>query len=113
MKIIFILCLSIFLNGCETLITVSKMGPDTYRISTSKEPIFGGAPAAEREALLKANQHCESLGKEILVTSTSILFERPVYNFTVNFQCFTAGDKRLQPPTFKSKPDFIIEQRIN
>jgi hypothetical protein len=58
------------ISACKTPTSdVLKLGPDTYRISTSAPPIRGGAVEAKRLALSEANDICANSGKETFVVS--------------------------------------------
>lgn len=101
----------VLISACGTTGSVQKMGPDTFKVSASKHNMSGGAPSAETDALDKANQHCQMLGKEVLVSNTSKSFERPFYNFSATFLCLSKNDKRLTAPSYEKSPDVIIERR--
>lgn len=111
LKLCAVAVLGVGLSACGTTGGVLKMGPDTYRISTSKHNMAGGAPGAESDALTKAEAHCVAMGKEVLVISTSSDFDRPFYNYTATFRCLDANDPGLQRPTYRPAPTTIIEDR--
>lgn len=47
---------------------VQRVGPETYSISVVASPARGGATAAKRIALEKANKFCAESGRVILVS---------------------------------------------
>lgn len=110
-KLILPLIVVGMLQGCGTTGGVSKMGPDTYRVSASKHNMAGGAPSAESNALNLANAHCEQLGKEVLVMNTTADFDRPFYTYTATFRCLNSGDPGLHRPDYVPAPTTIIEDR--
>ena len=87
MKKSFLILLALLLVSCGTTGKAVKIGPDTYTVTASKHNFAGGAPEAKTNALSLANNHCKSLNKELLVTDAIQSFERPMYNYSVTFQC--------------------------
>lgn len=57
------------LTGCAPMVSVRKMGLDTYHVQVMATPNEGGAPAAKTLALGEANRYCASMDKEILITN--------------------------------------------
>lgn len=96
--------------GCGSTGGVMQMGPDTFNVSASKHYTSGGA-AAKSNALLAANAHCTSLGKEILVTNTSSSYAQPFYTAEVTFRCLSKNDSKLSRPNYEKTPDVVIEDR--
>lgn len=86
------------LVACAQSSGVMKLGPDTYTVSVHAAPARGGEPGARGLALTEANAHCQSLGREILVTN---LKSGPSSHFPggtvdVTFQCLDKGDPDLR-----------------
>lgn len=96
--------------GCGSTGGVMPMGPDTFNVSASKHYTSGGAEA-KSNALLAANAHCASLGKEILVTNTSSSYAAPFYNSSITFRCLSKNDPELSRPNFQKSPDVVIEDK--
>jgi hypothetical protein len=72
------------ISACRTPSSeVVKLGPDTYRISTSAPPVRGGSVEAKRIALSQADDFCSKIGKETFVTD----FKTSKNNAEVNFRC--------------------------
>jgi hypothetical protein len=106
---------ALLLVGCAQSGGVLPMGPDTYSTSAAAAPARGGWSEARRLALTEANQHCASLGKEILVmdvsTATTNLYGAG--SASVTFRCLSPGDPELVRPDIRRVPDAVIEDRRN
>jgi len=87
MKKSFLMLFALFIVSCGTTGEAIKIGNNTYTVTASKHNFAGGAPEAKTNALSLANNHCKSLNKELLVTDAIQSFERPMYNYSVTFQC--------------------------
>ena len=87
------------------------MGPDTYAVTAAKHNFAGGAPSAQSNALESANAYCDGMGKELMVKNTSSSFERPMYTYSITFQCLNKGDPALTRPTYKQAPNVVIENK--
>lgn len=98
----------VVMTACGTTGGVLQMGPDTYRISTSKYG-NGSGPLAESTALQAAAAHCQALGRQLLVTNSRADFERPFHNYTATFKCLSEGDRDLHRPEYRSEPSVLIE----
>lgn len=99
------------LAGCGSTGGVMKLGPDTYAVTASKHNFAGGAPSAQSNALEMANTYCERIGREVLVKNTTTGFDRPMYTYSVTFQCLAKNDPNLTRPTYKQSPNVVIENR--
>lgn len=95
------------ISGCVSTGQVSKMGPDTYRVSASSLNL----PNAESSVLGKAQLFCEQQKKELLVTNTVQDYQRPHHTYSVTFRCLTSDDPSLQRPTYQQAPTTVIEDR--
>ena len=106
-------CLLVFstLSGCGSTGGVMKLGPDTYTVTASKHNFAGGAPSAQSNALEMANAYCDGIGKEVLVKNTTSGFDRPMYTYSVTFQCLNKGDASLVSPNYKQAPNVVIENK--
>jgi hypothetical protein len=75
---------AVYISACTTPSSeVVKVGPDTYRISTSAPAVRGGSVEAKRIALSQANDFCEKIGKQAFVTD----FKSSKNNAEVDFRC--------------------------
>jgi len=96
--------------GCG-LITHSSgvlpMGPDTFSVSADDL----SPTTAKQAALSQAQNHCKTLGKEILVTNTS--FSRGVNRtlYDVTFRCLSKSDPEYTRPTYERPADIRIEDQ--
>ena len=114
MKIMF-LTITLFVAGCATSSGISKLGPDTYRMSSYYSVVRGGTAAAQADVLNSAGSYCENMGKEVLVKNTQKLFS---YNanaytgFEAIFQCLDKNDTTLQRPTYEQAPSVVIKNEI-
>ena len=99
------------LAACGSTGGVMKLGPDTYTVTASKHNFAGGAPSAQSNALEMANAYCEGIGREVLVKNTTAGFDRPMYTYSVTFQCLNKGDASLVRPVYKQAPNVVIENR--
>ena len=99
------------LVGCGSTGGVMKLGPDTYTVTASKHNFAGGAPSAQSNALEMANAYCDGMGREVLVKNTSTGFDRPMYTYSVTFQCLNKGDAGLVRPNYKQAPNVVIENK--
>ena len=80
--------LSVFLSACTTpSIDITKLGPDTYNISTSARPIRGGSVEALKVALSEADALCAQSGKQAFVTT----FKTSKNHAEVTFRCEEEG----------------------
>lgn len=83
------------ISACGTASSeVLKLGPDTYRISTSAPPVRGGSVEAKRMALTQADDFCAKIGKEAFVTDLNISKNKA----EVDFRCEDSDLPKLQPP---------------
>jgi len=93
--------LAVLVAGCTTSSGVLTLGPDTYSATAAASPSSGGAPWAQQMALNEADQHCASIGREILVinisTGTTNVSYGPV-PASVTFKCLLRGDPELTRP---------------
>lgn len=99
------------LAGCAFSGSVQKLGPDTYSVGGIGSPMCGGSACAQSAALEQANKHCESLGKEILVTNTSggVSTGMGHGNAKVTFRCLAKNDRELQRPDYQPAANVIIQ----
>lgn len=105
--------LSITLAGCVSADSgVLPLGPDTYQLSVGRAPVAGGPFEARKVALTKAQEHCESQGRQMMVISTRVWGENRG-GFDIDFRCLRSGDRDLQRPTLQAVPDHVIELRRN
>lgn len=114
MKRLIILILTVgVLGGCMRTGDILKMGPDTYSVSSYRAPIFGGASGAQSNAIKEANAHCESIGKEIIVSNTHKVYSRHKMGGTseITFMCLDREDSELTRPKYRANPDVVIENR--
>ena len=124
-KILQIILVGLFLHACnKSRIALQpeilKLGPDTYLAIVGSE----NQAYAKTAAVTKANQHCSSLGKEILVSNiTSDVSYRQNYAnpaishathaVNITFQCLAKDDPSLVRPTYQKPPSVVIEDRRN
>lgn len=99
-------------TACSSTTGVLPVGPSTFQVSTSAAGP-GGLQTAQRDALREANEHCRSLGKEILVSSTSGGRGHPRANYEVTFSCLDSKDPELVRPVLRPTPSVVIEDRRN
>lgn len=101
----------LLLSSCAQSSGVMKLGLDTYNISVHAAPARGGESGAQKIALTDANIYCESIGKEIQVTSigTHPSSHFPGGTAEVTFQCLNKNETHR--PNLVSTPDIIIENR--
>jgi len=86
---------TIAISACKTPSSdISKLGPDTYIISTSAPAARGGAVEAKRIALSEANEFCAQSGKKAFVTN----IQTSQNHAEVNFRCEAEGQPKLQQP---------------
>jgi hypothetical protein len=110
-----ILLLSLALaGGCATSTGVLKLGPDTYKMTSYRSPIRGGATAAEEEVIVEANKHCEAMGRQVYVHSSRSLARldgnRGSSGFEAIFQCLSDTDPRLKQSNADQSPAIIIKE---
>jgi len=90
---------SVFLVACSHSGVVS-MGADTYMIANS-EWGFSSGSVQKAKAIKEASDHCKSIGKEMLLISTSqndVSFGKtPAAE--VQFRCLAHNDPKLKHPT--------------
>ena len=79
---------AVVISACTTPSSdISKLGPDTYNISTSARPIRGGSVEALRIALSEADALCAKSGKQAFVTN----FKTSKNHAEVTFRCEEEG----------------------
>ena len=89
-----------------------KLGPDTYQVEASSHNFYGGgSPEAKNTSIQAANNYCNKLGKEILVTNTQSSFERPFYRHSVTFRCLDKSDPELVRPKYEKEADIVIKSK--
>jgi hypothetical protein len=100
------------LSACTTSTGVTKLGPDTYMLSTQAAPAAGGAGGARANAIREANAYCASMGREVIVTNhgTGRGFAS-LGAADVTFRCLASGDPDLHRPTYSKEADVVIEDR--
>lgn len=110
---IFALLLVVAATGCAQSSGAMKMGPDTYTISTHAAPALGGESGAKNRSLTEANTYCESMGKNIVVTSmeTKQSTHLPGGTADITFMCLADGDPDLQRPQYEPAADLVVETR--
>jgi hypothetical protein len=107
------LVLCAVLAGCSTT-EVLPVGPDTYRVSGTAINSFGGYTTAETEALTKANEYCQSQGRQLLMLNHQD--SAPTLGSGaagVTFRCLAPGDPELRRPNYRPGPNVVIENRTN
>ncbi|HEX6950507.1 MAG TPA: hypothetical protein VF127_12980 [Nitrospira sp.] len=86
---------AIAISACKTPSSdISKLGPDTYIISTSAPAARGGAVEAKRIALSEAIEFCAQSGKGAFVSN----IQTSKNHAEVNFRCEAEGQPKLQQP---------------
>jgi hypothetical protein len=107
------MCL-VLLSGCATSTGVLKLGPDTYKMTSYRAPIRGGAAGAEEEVLVEANKHCDMQGKQLYVQSSRAIAGSPgqpnLGGFEAIFQCLSDVDPRLKQSNADQSPAIIIKE---
>ena len=98
--------------GCATTTEVTKLGRDTYTLSTYRSPAVGGTTKARQVAISSAGQYCQSIGKEVSIER----IETSPTNLAANvliviFTCLYYDDPSYQRPVYKREPGVIIEDR--
>jgi outer membrane lipopolysaccharide assembly protein LptE/RlpB len=76
---------------------VRSLSPDTYTISADDLD----EAVAKGTALGLAENHCNEMGKKLLVTQV-YKQHRVRYTYDVKFQCLEAGDPRLENPEYET-----------
>lgn len=76
---------------------VRSLSPDTYTISADDLD----EAVAKGTALGLAENHCNEMGKKLLVTQV-YKQHRVRYTYDVKFQCLEAGDPRLDNPEYET-----------
>jgi hypothetical protein len=104
-----------FVVGCSSSSGVSRVGPDTYTISTSASPGKGGVPAAKKIAYQEAERACDKLGDlEVFVLNektASPTWSDGMAHMDLDFRCLHADDPEFQRQRLESSPDVIVENR--
>lgn len=100
------LALVIPLAGCGAMTKSSgpvPLGPDTWRIAVRDG--FNGGSASQAMAIKEANNHCVSLGKNIMVVGVNDTGDAG----NVTYRCLRTGDPELVRPNLKKTPDTVIQ----
>ena len=85
----------VVISACTTPSSeVSKLGPDTYNVSTSAQAVRGGSVEAKRIALSEADAFCAKSGKQAFVTN----LKTSKNHAEVTFRCEDEGQPKLQRP---------------
>lgn len=79
----------LFLAGCSWHTEALMIGPDTYQVSANAAPARGGITGAIGIALDKANQKCQSMGKQVVVVKQETEYQPwpPNGIANVTFRC--------------------------
>lgn len=86
-KAILALTFAATLGGCASSSGVFKVGPDSYRVTSSAITSFGGAGTARGAGIKKAQAHCASLGKTATVTDATTEASITQGTSDVTFKC--------------------------
>ncbi|WP_297808019.1 hypothetical protein [uncultured Methylophaga sp.] len=87
-----------FLSACGVKTSgVRSLSPDTYTISADDLD----EAVAKGTALGLAENHCNEIGKKMLVTQV-YKQHRVRYTYDVKFQCLESGDPRLDNPEYET-----------
>lgn len=99
-----------------------QLGPDTYRLQTSRGLLFGGNMAAQKEALEEGNSYCAQQNKQFLaigtynnngINSPVSLFVNTSGGYQLDFRCLNPGDPGLMRPTPTPTPNIVIQDQRN
>lgn len=111
MRLVATLILTATLAACASNSGALKIGPDTYKVTASRDHIAGGAAGAQSSALREANRQCDSMGREVMVTDTATSYQRPHSVYSVTFRCLAKNDPALGRPNLEPVPNVVIEDR--
>jgi hypothetical protein len=104
MQRIILIIVTAFLTACAHS-GVVPMGPDTYMIANSEWGFTSGG-VQKAKVLQEASEYCTSIGKQMLVISTSqngVSFGKtPAAE--VQFRCLANDDPELRRPTPQPAP---------
>jgi hypothetical protein len=108
-RLILIIAFTIFMGiffGCTRSSGVLPMGPDTFTI-TAHSP---NQSDSTKKALKEAQDYCRSVGKEIIVTNTSMSGDGlGGYGFNATFRCLSPDDPEYVRPIYKKPADIDIK----
>lgn len=99
MKLIFTIMVAMILTACANSSGVTKIGHETFTISTSASPGRGGVPAAKKIAYEEATEECTRRGLEVLTLNektSSPSWTEGMANMELNFRCLRSDDKQFQ-----------------
>jgi hypothetical protein len=83
-----LITLTLMLTACASQSGVLQTGVDTYQVSATASPARGGATGARKIVLTRANEKCNSLGKQIDVINTQSSWAFPAATtVVVDFRC--------------------------
>jgi hypothetical protein len=86
---------AVVISACGTPSSdITKIGADSYNVSTSAAPARGGSVEAKRIALSEATAFCAKSGKEAFVTN----FKTSKNHAEVDFRCEDEGQPKRQQP---------------
>lgn len=108
-----IIVVGFLLGGCAMTHEVAKLGPDTYSVSVSASAARGGSSGSRSLAVKAAGDYCTQMGREVLVTNIGgqMTSMYGAGSSDVTFRCLTAGDPRLQSPSYES-PDATVNVNV-
>lgn len=108
----FLLALVVIVGGCAQTSGVTKLGPDTYTITTYRSLFRGGTPEAKRDAFSSANEYCEKQNQEVLVNNIEITpTDRGTDHVSIIFKCLNRSDRDYKRPSYDRQPNTVIEDR--
>lgn len=112
-KLLSVLVAASLLAACASSSGALAVGPDTYLVSNKRSAWSGGPEGAKKDAIVEANAHCSSMGKEVLVTNIESRNRgnEGAGSADVYFRCLQSGDPELQRPNYERAPDTVIEDR--
>ncbi|MCP5208314.1 MAG: hypothetical protein H7A01_13995 [Hahellaceae bacterium] len=102
MRLLSILLFIFLLEGCASSSGVLEMGPNSYSISVAASPARGGSAGAKRMAYKEAVEHCESMGKQILVSNhaTNTTNYAGAGESELTFSCLGSDDTDIKSPNY-------------
>jgi hypothetical protein len=105
------LLLALSLGACSTT-EVLPVGPDTYRVNAAAPHGLGGYATAGADALKKANEYCQSQGRQIMMVTDQNASSLGIGAAAVTFRCLAPGEPGLQRPNYRPAPNVVIENRV-
>jgi hypothetical protein len=101
---------TVALSACASNKGIIATGPDTYALTERFDVDRGGATKAEKEALTKVNEFCETKGRKFVPNTMGQMVIGHT-EYTVAFRCLLPDDPAVAKYQLEQAPNVTVEER--